>query len=157
MKKQGFSLVETLVVVVIIGILTAVALPQYQRAVAKSRVGKVMSDLQTLTEAENVFYATYTRHTADLDELDAQVSPDTKYYNYRCMMNGYSSCLAIPKQEGFPVIEFNLANRGHYSGRKWCQVVDAGSMSATGKARALKICVLFTSAKDPDIPAYYLL
>ncbi len=52
--KKAFTLIELLVVVLIIGILAAIALPQYQRTATKARFAEAFPNLKTLSDAVKV-------------------------------------------------------------------------------------------------------
>ena len=72
--RRGFTLIELLVVVLIIGILTAVAVPQYQKAVWKSRYTQAKTMAKSLSDAMEVYYLDNGAYTADLYALDVQVA-----------------------------------------------------------------------------------
>ena len=72
MKQSGFTLIELLVVVLIIGILAAVALPQYQKAAAKSRFTQLQTAGKTLKDAMELYYMANGDYPQLWNQLDIE-------------------------------------------------------------------------------------
>lgn len=77
--KKGFTLIELLVVVLIIGILSSVALPQYQMAVMKSRVSSILPVLKNSLYALDSYYMANGSFTREWDAID--IVPDGCTHN----------------------------------------------------------------------------
>ena len=88
MNKKGFTLIELLVVVLIIGILSSVALPQYQKTVLKSRAAEAWTNLSALKKAGTAYCLENPNYTGPLtnDDLTIEVN-NSKYFYYNSHVN----------------------------------------------------------------------
>jgi prepilin-type N-terminal cleavage/methylation domain-containing protein len=89
MKKKGFTLIELLIVVAIIAILAAIAIPNFLMAQIRAKVGRAKSEIRTLATGVESYYVDYTAWPLDGTESWAAAYGWT-YYWY------VPNCLSTP-------------------------------------------------------------
>ncbi|WP_428048941.1 type II secretion system protein [Candidatus Avelusimicrobium caledoniensis] len=131
-NKQAFTLIELLVVVLIIGILAAVAVPQYQVAVGKARFATYRTLADSIAKAIHTYHLASGAWPDSLDVLDVSLPSGMITTSDTTTLCGYSDkiycCVELPVQNSmYGVIlcgdkQYRLAYTNYYAydtGEPW--------------------------------------
>jgi prepilin-type N-terminal cleavage/methylation domain-containing protein len=129
-NKKAFTLIELSVVVLILGILAAIALPQYQKAIKKTRAVEILSVLRTIAQAEEIYYLTNGRYTNNKDDLDINFQ-NPKYYDIGLELQGTIFDIKVMLKVKYDTSShvfryFGQHSTGPYAGRFLCVVPKIG-------------------------------
>ena len=73
-NQRGFTLVELMIVVIIVGILAAVAIPMYQGATERAKASEAVAALGTIRGAMRVYFAEHGTYDIAGNVIDTQVT-----------------------------------------------------------------------------------
>ena len=136
-SAKAFTLIELLVVVLIIGILAAVALPQYEKAVEKSRATEALVWSKHLAQAEELYYLANGSYTEDKEALGVKL-PNSKFFDYRIDSSTYN--IIVTRQTTDYRFRYFMQNTHHSSlplAGRWLCIAKLDNAKGTAVCRSL--------------------
>jgi type II secretion system protein G len=95
-RRQGFTLIEILIVVVIIGILAAIAIPKFTNTTAKANIAAVRSDLHNLATAQESYFYEHAAYASTAALLNTSPSPGVTVTIVEATPTGWSATAVHP-------------------------------------------------------------
>lgn len=90
-RRSAFSLIELLAVLVAVGVLVSIVLPRFQAYRRKAQVAAMVADLRELAAAEESYWKSVRRYTADTTVLDLTPSPGVTLTLHGADSSGWSA------------------------------------------------------------------
>jgi prepilin-type N-terminal cleavage/methylation domain-containing protein len=90
-RRSGFTLIELLIVVVIIGILAAIAIPKFQNTKGKSYTAAIKSDLRNVATAQEAYFYENSTYATQTTQLNLRPSPGVTIDMVGASASGWSA------------------------------------------------------------------
>lgn len=110
LNQKGFSLVELMVVVAIIGILATIGIPQYQKFMAKARQAEAKGHLNSIFQGESSFFTEYNGYTTNLSAIGVSATGIGLRYNAGFANGTACTNYAVLTAVGAPAAGANATN-----------------------------------------------
>jgi prepilin-type N-terminal cleavage/methylation domain-containing protein len=117
-NRKGFTLIELLIVVVIIGILAAIAIPKFAATKDKAKLASVKTDLRNMMTAQEAYFSDYTTYGTF-----AQLQGASNF-----SLSGVNAAVAVGSTSGWAA---TVSNASISTGIKVCTVAVGGGASST--------------------------
>jgi type II secretion system protein G len=95
-KRRGFTLIELLIVVVIIGILAAIAVPKFQNTKGKANAASLRADLRNLITAQEAYFYDNAAYTTDINSLNIRMTSGVTVAFGTASAGGWSARVTHP-------------------------------------------------------------
>jgi type IV pilus assembly protein PilA len=99
--RRGFTLIELLIVVVIIGVLAAIAIPKFEHSKGKAQVSAIKSDLRNLMSAQESYYYDYQTYATNMSLLSMRPSNGVDLKIFDADNKGWAATATHP--QAFPL------------------------------------------------------
>ena len=103
-RQKGFSLIELMLAVAIIGILSAIAIPNYQDYITRSKRAEGMALLQEMAARQERFYAQNNRYVTTAQDLDLLVSDQASVANIN------TASAKVRSENGYYLVSVSRSN-----------------------------------------------
>jgi len=120
--RKSFTLIELTIVIVIIAVLAALAIPQYTRMIERGRVSAAKAKLDTIRKAQGIHFALHSKYTVSNKELAIEVPElrgwflDTGAVSGTDGDNDWSYSVAVPAGAGtFTATATRTGGGGEYN------------------------------------------
>ena len=155
--KRGFTLVELLIVVLIVGILVSVALPLYQNAVDKSRWAKLLSPSRAIANAEEAILMSNGTYTVNKEDLSVSLPNDGEYdYQLYTSANGDDGDLVRVSSDKLEDVRLarHYEKDARFPGHVYCEAKSTNERAKKLCGKLLQGSELLTT--DDGYKAYFL-
>lgn len=121
-QKKGFTLIELMIVVAIIGILAAIAIPNFMNYQCKAKQSEAKSNLGTIRTTQEAYYAEKDSYSASLADIGFDTKGDANY-SYSLKADGTGTAATFEATA-------EATGGGKLKGDKWT-INNAGTLSNT--------------------------